>query len=226
MLAYDKLRYRLMPYIYSLAGMVTHQDYTMMRALILDFAGDRNVLNIGDQYMFGPALLVNPVVEYQARTRSVYLPAGIGWYALKSGHYYPGGQTIQAEAPYSEMPIYVKAGSILPCGPELQYTSEKPADPIRLFVYTGADGAFTLYEDENINYNYEQGKFALIPVQYREADQLLTIGKREGNFPGMQETRTFEIVWIGQRKPAGLDFGSQPDARIAYDGTAQSIKLK
>ncbi|MBN2091764.1 DUF4968 domain-containing protein, partial [candidate division KSB1 bacterium] len=225
MLAYDKLRYRLMPYIYSLAGKVTHEDYTIMRALLMDFGSDQNVLNIGDQYMFGPALLVNPVVEYKARTRQVYLPTGTGWYHLQSGRYYSGGQKIQADAPYTEMPLFVKAGSILPCGPEIQYTTEKPADPIRLFIYTGADGIFTLYEDENINYNYEKGKFSLIPIQYREADQLLTIGKREGNFPGMLETRTFEIIWIGKEKPLGLDFKSKPDAILTYNGSIQSIKF-
>ncbi len=153
MLAYNKLRYRLMPYLYSLVGMVTRNDYTIMRALMMDFAHNQKVMNIGDQYRFGPALLVNPVVEYKARTREVYLPKGVDWYYLQSGRYYTGGQTIQVDAPYTEMPLFAKAGSILPCGPEIQFTTEKPADPIRLFIYTGADGSFTLYEDENINYN-------------------------------------------------------------------------
>jgi alpha-D-xyloside xylohydrolase len=162
MLSYDKLRYRLMPYIYSLTGMVTQKDYTIMRALVMDFGQDKKVLTIGDQYMFGPALLVNPVTEYKVRTRKVYLPAGSGWYDLKSGQYHKGRQAIQADAPYTDIPLFVKAGSILPCGPEIQHTEEKPADPIRLFVYTGGDGSFTLYEDENVNYNYEQGKFAII----------------------------------------------------------------
>lgn len=226
MLAYDQLRYRLMPYIYSLTGMVTHNDYTIMRALVMDFGSDKNVLNIGDQFMFGPALLVNPVTEYKARTRQVYLPAGSGWYDLKSGEHYKGGQTIQADAPYTDIPIFVKEGSILPCGPEIQYADEKAADPIRLFVYTGGDGSFALYEDEDVNYNYEKDKFSMIPLSYNEEDHILTIGKRQGEFPGMLVTRTFEIIWIGARNPCGLDFGLKPDVVVIYDGSQQSIKMK
>jgi alpha-D-xyloside xylohydrolase len=206
--------------------MVTQQNYTMMRALVMDFGDDKNVLDIGDQFMFGPALLVNAVTEYKVRTRSVYLPDNAGWYDLKSGKYYQGGQTIQVDAPYSDMPLFVKAGSILPCGPEIQYTTEKPADPIRLFVFAGADGSFTLYEDENVNYNYELGKFSIIPLSYNEKDQILTIGKRQGEFLGMLKTRTFEISWIGAQQPSGLDFDSKPDVIVNYKGAAQSIKQK
>ncbi len=226
MLAYDKLRYRLMPYIYSLTGSVTQNDYTIMRALVFDFGNDQNVLNIGDQFMFGPSLLVNPVTEYKARTRSVYLPSGTGWYDLHSGRYFKGGQTLEAEAPYEQIPVFVKEGSILPCGPEIQYTAEKPADPIRLFVFTGSDGSFTLYEDEGVNYNYEKGAFSTIPLHYSEKDGLLTIGHRQGEFPGMLSTRTLEIVWISKTKPLGLNFGSPPDVTVHYDGSEQSIKMK
>jgi len=226
MLAYDKLRYRLMPYIYSLTGMVTQQDYTMMRALVMDFADDKNVLDIGDQFMFGPALLVNPVTEFKVRTRQVYLPASAGWYDLKSGRYFKGGQTIQADAPCTDMPLFVKTGSILPCGPEIQYTMEKPADPIRLFVYTGSDGSFTLYEDENVTFNYEQGKLAMIPLSYSEKNHVLTIGKRQGEFQGMLETRTFEIVWFSAQKPSGLNFLSKPDVIVTYKGTQQMVKME
>jgi alpha-D-xyloside xylohydrolase len=225
MLAYDKLRYRLMPYIYSLTGMVTQQDYTMMRALVMDFGKDKNVLSIGDQFMFGPALLINPVTEYKARTRSLYLPSGTGWYNLKTGQHLNGGQIIQADAPYTDIPIYVREGSIIPCGPEIQYATET-TDPIRLFIYTGSDGSFTLYEDENINYNYEKGKFSTIPLSYTEEDRLLTIGKRQGKFSGMLKTRTFEIKWINSSKPSGLEFQSKPDAIVVYHGNQQSIKVK
>jgi alpha-D-xyloside xylohydrolase len=197
-----------------------------MRALVMDFGHDKNVLNIGDQYMFGPALMVNPITEYKARSRQVYLPAGTGWYDLNSGKYLKGGQTIQADAPYTNIPLYVKAGSILPCGPEIQYTDEKPADPIRLFVYTSGDGSFTLYEDENVNYNYEHGKFAMIPLSFSKKDRVLTIGKRQCEFPGMLQTRTFEIVWVGEQKPVGLGFQSKPDATVMYDGTQQSVKME
>ncbi len=225
MLAYDKLRYRLMPYIYSLTGMVTQNDYTIMRGLVMDFGGDKNVLSIGDQFMFGPALLINPVTEYKARTRTVYLPSGTSWYDLRSGRHFKGGQTIDADAPYTDIPIFVKEGSIIPCGPDIQYATEKPADPIRLFIYTGGDGSFTLYEDENVNYNYEKGKFSVIPLNYNEKDHILTIGKRQGEFPGMLGTRTFEIVWIGDGKPTDLTFQSKPDASVTYDGSQQSIAM-
>ncbi len=226
MLAYDKLRYKLMPYIYSLTGMVTQNDYTIMRALIMDFGNDENVFSIGDQFMFGPSLLINPITEYKARSRNVYLPKGTGWYNLISGKYFDGEQTIEADAPYTDIPIFVKEGSIIPFGPDIQYTDEKPADPIRLFVYTGSDGLFNLYEDENINYNYEKSIFSLIPLSYNEADKELIIGNRQGEFPGMLETRTFEIVWITKEKPQTMDFFSKPDMTVVYNGYQQVIKLE
>jgi alpha-D-xyloside xylohydrolase len=225
-MTYDKLRYRLMPYIYSLTGMVTHQDYTIMRGLVMDFSADKNILNINDQFMFGTAFLVNPVTEYKARTRPVYLPSGTGWYAFKTGQYFKGGQTIQADAPYTNIPIYIKEGSIIPCGPEIQYTTEKPADPIRLFVYTGSDGSFTLYEDENVNYNYEKGKFSTIQLSYNEKKKELTIEQRQGEFAGMLAQSTFEILWISSTKPSSFDFQSKPDLIVTYDGSSQSIQMK
>jgi alpha-D-xyloside xylohydrolase len=226
MLAYDKLRYRLMPYIYSLTGMVTHQDYTIMRGLVMDFGKDKNVLSINNQFMFGPALLINPVTDYKARTRSLYLPSGVDWYSLQSGQQFAGGQTIVAEAPYEEMPVFVKAGSVIPCGPEVQYTTEKPADVIRLFVYTGADGSFSLYEDENVNYNYEKGKFTNIPISYNDKDKTLTIGKRQGSFAGMLKMRSIEVVFISKEKPSGLDFQMKPDAKIMYNGNKHVVRMK
>lgn len=225
-MAYDKLRYRLMPYIYSLAGMVTHNDYTIMRGLVMDFGNDKNVLNINDQFMFGPAIMVSPVSEYKARSRSVYLPSGSDWYELQTGKMLNGGQTIQADAPYTEIPLYVKSGSIIPCGPAIQYTTEKPADTIRVFVYTGSNASFTLYEDENINYNYEKGKFSTIPMTYNERAKTLTIGKRQGLFAGMLKTRVFQIVWISQQKQSGLDFQSKSDAVIKYNGAQKSVTMK
>ena len=225
MLRYDRQRYRLMPYVYSLAGMVTQNDYTFMRALVMDFGGDKNVIGIGDQFMFGPALLVNPVTEYKMRSRSVYLP-GKGWYDLRSGKHFAGGQTVQADAPYSDIPVFVREGSIVPCGPDIQYVGQKPADPIRLFVYTGSDGAFTLYEDEGLNTEYEKGSFATIPITYSENTRVVTIGARQGGFPGMLRTRTFEIVWISDSKPSGLDFTHAPDARVEYDGSSISVAME
>ena len=192
----------------------------------MDFSSDKNVLNIGDQFMFGPALLINPVTEYKARAREVYLPSGTGWFDLKSGKYFKGGQTIRADAPYTDIPIFVKEGSIIPCGPEIQFASQKSADPIRLFIYTGSDGSFTLYEDEDTNYNYEKGKFALIPFKYNEKNHTLTIGKQQGEFDGMLKSRTFEIIWMNKSKTAGMDFTSKPDVIIKYDGSEHSVKMK
>jgi alpha-D-xyloside xylohydrolase len=226
MLSYDKLRYRLMPYVYSLAGRVTMDGYTIMRALVMDYGGDVNVRDIGDQYMFGPALLVNPVTEYKARSRSVYLPSGTGWYELKTGEFLEGGRTILADAPYGDIPVYVREGSILPFGPEIQYSDEKPADPIWLFVYTGKDASFELYEDENVNYNYEKGLYSIIPISYDEAKRTLTIGDRKGEFPGMLLKRTFLIRWIKKDKKSGLDFNAAPDATLTYEGKAQSIRMR
>ncbi|MBN2180300.1 MAG: DUF4968 domain-containing protein [Sedimentisphaerales bacterium] len=226
MLTYDKLRYRLMPYIYSLAGMVTHDDYTIMRALVMDFGDDGNVRNIGDQFMFGPALLINPVTEYRARSRKVYLPAGTGWYDFKTGRYYKGGRTIEADAPYTDMPIFVREGSIIPFGPAIQYTMEKSADPIRLFVYTGKDAAFTLYEDENINYNYENGAYSDISFIYNEATKSLTIDARRGEFPGMLKARTFEIVWIDKDKPVTFNLRATPAQAVRYNGKEVTIKRR
>jgi alpha-D-xyloside xylohydrolase len=197
-----------------------------MRALVMDFGNDKDVLNIGDEFMFGPAVLVNPVTEYRSRARKVYLPAGATWYDLKSGQLYQGRQAIRADAPYTDIPLFVKAGSILPCGPEIHFADEKPADPIRLFVYTGDDGSFVLYEDENVNYNCEKGFFSAIPLTYSEKEKTLTIGQRKGDFPGMLRTRTFEVVWITPQKPYGLDFGSKPDAVVAYDGSQKLVRMR
>lgn len=192
-LYYDKLRYRLLPYIYSLAGAAYHDNYTIMRGLAMDFASDTAVLNIGDQYMFGPSLLINPVYEYKQRSRQLYLPKSNGWYDLYSGKFYNGGQKINADAPYEKMPVFVKAGSIIPFGPALQYTSEKPADTITLHIYAGADAAFNLYEDEGTNYNYEKGAFSMIQIKYSQATNTVTIDDRKGSFNGMLSKRIFLI---------------------------------
>ena len=225
MLYYNQLRYRLMPYIYSVAGSTYHNNYTMMRGLIMDFGADANVKNIGDQYMFGPSLLVNPVYTYKATSRSVYLPAGQGWYNLYTGDYKAGGQQITAAAPYEKMPVFVKEGSIIPFGPQIEFTGEKPAADITLYVYTGKDGNFSLYEDEAVNYNYEKGKYSNIPIAYNEANKTLTIGKREGDFKGMLKNRLFRIVWVTKNKSTALDFSSTADTAIAYNGNEQTVTM-
>jgi alpha-D-xyloside xylohydrolase len=225
MLYYDKLRYRLMPYIYSLAGMAYHLDYTLMRGLMMDYGQDEKVKNIADEYLFGPALLINPVYTYGATSRSVYLPQGNGWYNLYDGKYTSGGQTITADAPYDRIPVYVKEGSIIPFGPAIQYTGEKPADPITLYVYTGKDANFTLYEDEGTNYNYEKGAFSTIQFTYNEAGKTLTIDNRQGSFTGMVNNRKFNVVWVNRNKAVPLHFEPNSNQQIDYEGKKVTVKF-
>ena len=205
-----RLRYRLMPYIYSLAGMVTHEDYTMMRALPFDFRCDPDTYNVGDQFMFGPALLVSPVTQpmyYAAestqlhdvsKTRSVYLPKGADWYDFWTGQRHAGGQTMIADASLDTMPLYVRAGSIIPLGADIQHTGEGGDSPLELLLYPGQDGHFTLYEDEGDNYNYEQGMFARIPLDWDDRHQQLTIGSRQGSYPDMPASRTFRLTIVSE----------------------------
>ncbi|RYY56381.1 MAG: DUF5110 domain-containing protein [Chitinophagaceae bacterium] len=225
MLYYNKLRYRLMPYIYSLAGNAYHDDYTLMRALVMDFASDTATHSIGDQFMFGPSLLVSPVSSAGATSRELYLPKG-GWYNFYNGRYEEGGRHINADAPYSRMPLYVKAGSILPSGPELQYTAEKKADTILVQVFQGADGSFSLYEDDGLNYNYEKGQFANIRFTYDDKAQQLTIADRVGAFPGMLANRVFIIRYLRKGKPVAPDPADARGIQVRYNGTRQVIRLK
>ena len=226
MVYYDKLRYYLMPYIYSLAGLTYFNDYTIMRAMVMDFGSDKNVTNISDQYMFGPSLLVAPVYRYRARTREVYLPELCGWYNFYTGKYLKGGQKITADAPYDRIPLFVKEGTILPSGPEIQYTDEKPADPLTLYVYCGKDCAFTLYEDEGVNYNYEQGACSTIKFSYNDTTGELTIGDRNGEFNGMLKSRTFRVIWISGERPVPFNPYAAPHASAIYDGTRTVIRKK
>jgi alpha-D-xyloside xylohydrolase len=224
-LKFDRLRYRLLPYIYSLVGAVTHEGTAIMRPLVMDFRGDPKALGVSHEYMFGPALLVSPVTRYQARKREVYLPVAAGWYDFWTGAAAAGGATLDAPAPYDAIPIYVKAGSIVPTGPELMYTDEKPADPIVLWVYAGADGAFTLYEDDGLTYGYEKGELSRIPIRWSDATRTLSIGKREGAFPGMQQARTFEVVLVSRDQRVGFSFEPKADKRTRYDGAPVDVKL-
>ena len=221
---YDTLRYRLLPYLYSQAWQVTHNGSTITRPLVMDFPGDAAARERGDEFLFGPAVLVCPVTTPGAVTRSVYLPSGATWTDFWTGQTVKGGQLITAPAPIDTLPLYVRAGSILPLGPDLQYTSEKPADPIELRVYPGANGAFTLYEDEGVNYNYERGLYATIPITWNESARTLTIGKRQGVFPGMLEKRTFHIVWVTPGHGTGLSSEAQPDRVVSYQGNAICIQ--
>jgi alpha-D-xyloside xylohydrolase len=220
---YDKLRYRLMPYIYTLAADTYFRDGTIMRGLVMDFPNDPKVREINDEYLFGPSFLVAPVTEYEARSRDVYLPAGSSWYDFYTGKPYQGGQTIKADAPLDRMPLFVRAGAIVPVGPAIQYTNEKPDAPITLFVYTGANGTFSMYKDQGTTYDYEHGAFARVPMNYDEASGTLTIGKREGSYPGMPAERTFNIRWIAGPTPTATDFEAKPAQSVRYDGTAITV---
>jgi alpha-D-xyloside xylohydrolase len=158
------------------------------------------------------------VYEYQARTRPVYLPAGADWYDFHTGALSKGGAITEPAAPLNRIPLYVRAGSIVPVGPELQYAAEKPGAPLTLLVFTGADGSFDYYEDDGVSYGYEKGEFARIPLRYDAAKGTLTIGARTGSYPGMTEKRTLNVRWIkaGAKAPAELD--AEPDATVEYAG--------
>ena len=222
---YDRLRYRMMPYLYSMAGWVHSDDYTMMRPLVMDFQNDPAVLNIKDQWMFGPSLMACPVGYYQARQREVYLPEGRTWFDLYTGKAQQGGQTIVAPAPLERIPVFVPSGSIIPFGPEMQWSDEKPAELINLYVYAGRDAHFSLYEDEGTNYNYERGLAATIDITWDDQAHRLTIGQRHGSFPGMLQKRRFNVVLITPDTPRDLDLENPQGRMVQYSGKAVTVEL-
>ena len=218
---YMQLRYRLMPYLYSLAGAVYLNDYTIMRGLPMDYPDDPAVRDMSDQWMFGPALMPCPVSEYKSRSREVYFPEG-GWYDFYTGKYYEGGQTRTVAAPYERMPLFVRAGSIIPFGPAMEWCDENPADAIRLYVYTGADADFTLYEDDGLTYAYEGAALSTIPIHWDESSRTLTVGNRSGEFPGMLQQRAFHVIVLDPAHPHNYD----PDAEgIRCDYQGKSVTL-
>lgn len=221
---FDRLRYRLLPYIYSLAWQTTSAGYTPMRALVMDFRNDVRAANIGDQFMLGPAILVNPVTEPSTQSRRLYLPQA-QWYDFWMGTSLQGGRTLEAPAPLDRIPLYVRAGSILPLGPDEQWATQKPADPLELRVYGGANGDFTLYEDENDNYDYEKGAYATIPFHWDDARQVLTIGPRTGAYPGMLQTRTFRVVFVRENHGVGVNPTDRPDKTVQYSGREITVSL-
>ena len=179
-----------------------------------------------DEYLWGPAFLVAPVTEAKAVSREMYLPKGSKWIDFWTGKQSEGGATIRADAPLDKMPLRIRAGSIIPLGPDLQYAGEKATDPTELRVYPGADGSFTLYEDEGNSYRYENGAFATIPMHWDEAGRRLVIGKREGSFPGMLEKRVFRVVIVSDNHGAGGDLTAQADKVVNYDGTLVSVSAE
>jgi len=218
LLAYDRLRYRLLPYIYSLSWDVTHNQGTMMRPLAMDFQDDAKAASIGDQYMFGKALLVSPVLEKGATTRAVYLPGHSPWYDFWSGARMAGGQTVSANAGIATIPVFARAGSILPLGPVVQYADEKSSEPTELRVYPGANGAFDLYDDAGDGYAYQARQFAVVRITWNEAKRTLTLAKRQGSFPGMATQRVFVVT-------CGRTGVSQASQRVRYIGQPATVRL-
>ena len=213
-LYYMRLRYRLMPYIYSLTGAVRFEDATIMRALAMDYPEDPEVRDLSDQWLFGPALMACPVFEYKATSRSVYFPEGT-WYDFYTGERIEipgqagndvtpdpdrasGGRRVTVDAPYERIPLYVRAGSIIPMGPDMEWTDEKPLEEITLMVYPGADSDFTIYEDDGLTYGYERGEYAVTRIHWDDAAGKADIGPREGSYPGMPENRTYKVVVVGK----------------------------
>ena len=225
---YHRLRYQMMPYLYSMAGWVHLHDYTMMRALVMDFNGDSKVYDIKDQWMFGPALMACPVSTYQARNRSVYFPKECGWYDLYTGKQIINGASsnrhLTVDAPYERIPVFVPEGAILPMGPEMEWSDEKPAEMIHLYIYAGRNGQFELYEDEGTNYNYEKGAYSTINIQYDDANRAVTIGERKGKFEGMLKKRQFNIVLVTKEKAQPLAAETK-GTLVTYDGKAIKINL-
>jgi alpha-D-xyloside xylohydrolase len=217
-LSFDRLRYRMLPYSYTLAAEVTRRHATIMRPLVMDFPDDPEVRGLKDQFLFGPSLLVNPVTAPGVSRREVYLPRGASWYDFWTGALHEGGRRLEAPAPYESLPLYVKAGSILPFGPELQHTAEKPADPLTLWVYTGSDAAFELYEDDGTSYEYEKGVFSTIPLRWEEGAKILTIGPRAGSFPGMRKAREVRVVFVSPEAKIGHSPTPRESRTVRYEG--------
>ncbi len=215
---YDKLRYSLMPYIYSLAGLTHFNDYTIMRAMVMDFNDDPVVRKIGDQYMFGPSLLVAPVYSYKAREREVYFPRSAGWYDFYTGKYIDGTGWVKVDAPYEKMPVFVKAGSIIPLCPDIDFTGTKPDDPVSVYIYTGRDCAFTIYEDEGVNCNYKKGLCSTIKFSYSESSGELTVSDRHGEYPGMFKERNFNLIRVVWNYPVAWILKKPPLKQISYEG--------
>jgi alpha-D-xyloside xylohydrolase len=212
-----------MPYIYTVAGDSYWRDGTIMRGLVMDFPNDRRAWGVKDEYLFGPALLVAPVTEYKARSRSVYLPAGASWFDFYTGRVSRGGETIAADAPFERIPLFVRAGAIIPTGPAVQYALQEANPTLTLNVYTGANGSGSVYEDDGTSRQYLNGKYTRIPLRYDSRAKTLTIGRREGSWQGMAATRAIRVRWI---KPGrALDFDAA-DRTITYSGVPVTVRMR
>ncbi|MDP4253252.1 MAG: glycoside hydrolase family 31 protein [Bacteroidota bacterium] len=234
LLKYDKMRYRLLPYVYSLAGRTTLSNYTMMRGLAFDFRNDPGVVSIPDQYMFGPAFLVNPVTTQMysgphamagVGSRKVYLPKAVRWVDFWTGETLEGGQTVDADASIGTLPLYVRAGSIVPLGPDVEYATEPTAKATELRIYPGADGSFPVYEDQGDGYDYEHGAYATYTLSWNDRSHELTVSDRKGSFPGMRQSTLFHVVLVRPGHGSGPDICADADKRIEYRGQAVTVHL-
>ncbi len=244
LLQWDQLRYRIMPYIYSMAWNIHNEGYTLMRGLPMDFQADKKVYDIGDEYMFGPSFLVKPVTKQQyfsiasdtmneqqvTRTTydsvDFYLPAGSAWFDFFTRKRFEGGQTVLTPSPLEVIPVYIRAGSLIPYAPLMQYTTESPEDPVNMMIFPGADADFSLYEDENDGYNYEKSAYAIIPFHWNDKEKTVTIGKRQGEFPGMLKTRNFKLTLISSVIPEGFPTAPTTEKSVKYNGAEISVKVK
>jgi alpha-D-xyloside xylohydrolase len=248
--AYDAIekfinfRYRLQPYIYSNAWAITSRSSTLMRALVMDFKQDTAVYNINNEYLFGKSILVNPVTDSfyvnrsngdtavnmlnnytgKLQTQKVYLPKGTEWIDFWTGEKFEGGQQTEKAVPIDLIPLYVRAGAIIPLGPFKQYWNEKQDSNLEIRVYEGADGQFTLYEDEGDNYNYEKGKYATMDFSWNNKERTLTIGDRKGQFAGFLQNRTFQLVLVKKGNGVGIN-DSKPNKTISYEGKKLKVKF-
>ena len=241
---YINLRYHLLPYIYSTSWDVTANQSSMMRALVMDFPKDKNALDINDEYMFGKSLLVNPVTNAMymkpavsgrdsvkvedfsmVKSKETYLPAGADWYDFWTGEKSPGGNKILKQTPIDIIPLYVRAGSIIPVGPSVQYATEKKWDNLEIRIFPGANGKFVLYEDENDNYNYEKGLYSTVSFSWDDAKRTLTIGDRTGSFEGMLAERKFNIILVSANKGVGDNLINTPGKTVSYSGRKLVVKL-
>lgn len=239
-----RLRYRLLPYIYSTSWEVTNSQSSMMRALVMDFSADKNALDINNEFMFGKSILVSPVTspmyfkpEINGRdttnvedfstikSKESYLPSGADWFDFWTGEKLAGGSNVNKQTPLDIMPLYVRSGSVIPIGPDVEYAEEKKWDTLEIRIYPGANGKFVLYEDENDNYNYEKGIYSTITFDWDDKKRTLTIGSRSGSFPGMPERRRFNIVVVGSSKGVEENTTDRPDKMIAYEGKKVTVKL-
>ncbi len=219
------LRYRLLPYIYSEAWQVTNNGSTIMRPLVMDFNEDSKAVAQPYEYLFGKSFLVAPVIESGISEWDVYLPNTNKWFDFWTGKNYDGGQTVKADAPMDKIPLFVKAGSVIPMGEFIQYTGEKPAEPLEIRIYEGADGEFTLYEDENDSYNYEEGKYSTITFNWDNTNKTLTVSDRNGSFPGMINERKFNIMLVSENNGSGTEISEKFNDTITYIGEKTIIEL-